>query len=270
MAKRIAKLWTVCAFGATLGGFSPMFQVAGAQDRAARPVITVRDFDFGTVASQISADRGTRRQLSKMGIKDQQAFVAALGVGAADLLVEKLLALGEFRIVERKEFASILEERAMSQPREPTTLDGPAVSSSAPSLLRARYIVTGSVTRLGFEDKQLGGAAGNLASHVFLYGLGAKKQKTEVRLTARVIDAETGEIIASYTGEGASSKGWGLSIGGLGSWGFGGGRASVTNIRETSIGEATERAASNVAELIARGRPQMVAASCDRLTSSCD
>lgn len=245
-----------CAFAAVLLALSAVS--AGAQDRAARPVVTVRDFDFGTVASQIASDRGTRKHLSKMGIRDTQAFVAALGVGAADILVEKLVALGEFRVVERKQFASIQQERSMSEIPDSSIVPGPSVQSApSPALLRARYIISGSVTQLGFEDKQLGGAVGNLASSVFLYGLGAKKQKTEVHLTARVIDTETGEIIASYTGEGASSKGWGLSIGGLGSWGFGGASRSTTNIRETSIGEATERAAANLAELIVRNRGQM-------------
>lgn len=253
---------TVCALSATMLGLGSALQHAEAQEPARRPVITVRDFDFGTVASQIAADKRTRKQLSRMGIKDSEAFVEALGVGAADLVVEKLLALGEFRIVERKQFASIQQERAMLQPGDSAaTVDGSGAASSAPFLLRARYIISGSVTRLGFEDKEFGGAVGTFASRAFLLGLNAKKQKTAVHLTARVIDAETGEIVASYTGEGQSSKGWGLSVGGFGSWGLGGGRSGVTNIRETSIGEATERAASNLAELIARARPQMMASS---------
>ena len=40
-------------------------------------------------------------------------------------------------------------------------------------------------------------------------GLGAKKAKSEVNITARIIDATTGEILVSAKGHGESSKGGG-------------------------------------------------------------
>lgn len=231
-----------------------------AQEAPARPIITVGDFEYGTVASQFTTDKNTRKQLSKMGIGDSQALAAALGVGATDMLVEKLLAAGEFRVVERKRLASIRQEQGIASPAEDSgaALRGLTAGEPAARFLRARYIITGSVTRLGFEDKQLGGIAGQLASNVFLYGLNVKKKKTEVHLTARLIDIETGEIIASYTGRGESRKGGGISVGGMGSWGLGGGGGKTDNIRETAIGEATQRAATKLAELIVQSRAQMV------------
>jgi curli biogenesis system outer membrane secretion channel CsgG len=77
-----------------------------------------------------------------------------------------------------------------------------------------------------------------------------KQHKTEVTLTARVVNAATGEIVASMNGEGLSKKGGGLRIGGLGSNGFGGADMSSSNFRGTAIGEATERAVSDLAEKI--------------------
>jgi len=211
-----------------------------------RPTITVTDFEYGTVAAQIAHDRRTRRQLERMGIRDGQAFAAAMGVGAADLIVEKLLETGGFRVLERKQLAAVTQEQQIG--------DGAAAVTEGPArVVRARYIVSGSVTRVGFEERHFGGAAGRIAS-IGLYGLGAKRNTTEVFLTARVIDTETGEIIASFTGEGLSTKGWGLTLFGIGGWGLGGATAGSSNIRESAIGEATERAAQQIADQILQTR----------------
>jgi curli biogenesis system outer membrane secretion channel CsgG len=80
--------------------------------------------------------------------------------------------------------------------------------------------------------------------------LSFKQHKTEVTLTARVINAATGEIVASMSGEGLSKKGGGLRIAGIGAHGFGGVDVNSSNFRASAIGEATERAVSNLAERI--------------------
>jgi curli biogenesis system outer membrane secretion channel CsgG len=140
-----------------------------------------------------------------------------LGVGIADMLVEKLLGTGQFRLLERT-------------PAEP----GKA----------AQFIVTGSVTKFGFEEHNYGGLAASMATMGLL---NYKQHKTEVTLTARVINAATGEIVASVSGEGVSKKGGGLRVAGIGSNGFGGGDVNTSNFRATAIGEATERAVSDLA-----------------------
>lgn len=215
---------------------------------AARPSLTVGAFEYGTVAAQIASDRNTRRRLEKMGIRDGANFAEALGIGAADLIIEELMKSGAFRVLERRQIDAIRQEQSI-QPDSIT-------SASPTRVARARYIVSGSVTRLGFEEKHLGGLAGRAASP-FLYGLGGKKNSTFVNLTARVIDSETGEIIASFTGEGKSSKGWGLTLFGMGGWGLGGGKVGTDNARESAIGEATAEAAASIAERIGQLRAGM-------------
>ncbi len=219
-----------------------------AQVPANRPTITVTDFDFGTVASQIAGDKDTRKRLEKMGVRDHQGFAAQLGVGASDLIVERLIETGAFRVLERKQLAAIDQEHKISTDSQ--AIASPTSTSTAAPLIRARYIVTGSVTRLGFETKHLGGLVGRVAGPAFLYGLGAKKQLTEVHLTARVVDTQTGEIVASFTGEGLSDKGWGITVFGMGGWGMGGGKAGSSGVQETAIGEATSIAARNIVERI--------------------
>ncbi len=218
---------------------------------ASRPSITVGAFEYGTVAAQIASDRATRRRLEKMGIRDGANFAEALGIGAADLIIEELMKTGAFRVLERRQLDAIRQEQSI-QPDSIT-------SASPTRVARARYIISGSVTRLGFEEKHLGGLAGRAASTVFLYGLGGKKSSTYVNLTARVIDAETGEIVASFTGEGISTKGWGVTMFGMGGWGLGGAKMGTDNVRESAIGEATAEAAARIAARIAELRGTLVA-----------
>ncbi len=230
----------------------PAVPPAVAPVAATRPSITIGAFEYGTVAAQIASDRGTRRRLEKMGIRDGANFAEALGIGAADLIIEELMKTGAFRVLERRQLDAIRQEQSI-QPDSIT-------SASPTRVARARYIITGSVTRLGFEDKHLGGLAGRLASVTVpvLYGLGGKKSSTFVNLTARVIDSETGEIVASFTGEGSSSKGWGITLFGMGGWGLGGGKMGSDNVRETAIGEATAEAAAGIAARIGQLRPSLV------------
>lgn len=217
----------------------------------ARPSITIGAFEYGTVAAQIASDKGTRKRLEKMGIRDGANLAEALGVGAADLIIEELMKGGAFRVLERRQLDAIRQEQSI-QPDSIT-------SASPTRVARARYIISGSVTRLGFEEKHLGGLAGRLASTAFLYGVGGKKSSTFVNLTARVIDAETGEIVASFTGEGKSSRGWGITMFGMGGWGLGGGKMGTDNVRETAIGEATAEAAAAIAERIGQLRGSLAA-----------
>ncbi|CAN5682359.1 hypothetical protein BH23GEM1_BH23GEM1_10160 [soil metagenome] len=222
-----------------------------ALSTSSRPSITVGAFEYGTVAAQIAGDRATRKRLEKMGVRDAGHVAEALGVGAADLIIEELIKTGAFRVLERRQLDAIRQEQSI-QPDSIT-------SASPTRVARARYIITGSVTRLGFEEKHLGGMAGRAASSVWLGGLGAKKNNTFVNLTARVIDTETGEIVASFTGEGTSSKGWGLTVFGMGGWGLGGAKMGSENVRESAIGEATAEAAAGIAERIGQLRGTLVA-----------
>ena len=190
---------------------------AGAQEK---PALVVMAFESGTVSAQIQDKRGFAALLGSMhGANREQYDPSQLGVGIADMLIEKLLETGQFRLLERK-------------------------AGDTPG---AQYIVTGSVTKFGFEEQNVGGAFATVATMGLL---SYKKHKTEVALTARVINAATGEIVASMTADGASAKGGGLRVAGIGGSGAGGADVSSSNFRSTAIGQATGRAVSNLAQKI--------------------
>jgi curli biogenesis system outer membrane secretion channel CsgG len=185
------------------------------------PTLMVMGFESGTVSAQVRDKRGFMSIVGSMGRGAREDYdPSQLGVGIADMLIEKLLATGQFRLIERK----------------------PTVAGSG-----AQFIVTGSVTRFGFEERNVGGLVATVAT---MGMVGYKQHRTEVALTARVINAATGEIVASMSADGASGKGGGLRVFGLGSNGAGGGDISSSNFHATAIGQATGRAVANLAKKI--------------------
>jgi curli biogenesis system outer membrane secretion channel CsgG len=161
----------------------------------------------------------------------------AIGVGVADLLVARLLEVPGLRVVERRRLDLLMSEQRLT----------PGADTAA-NILRARYIITGSVTRFGTEERRgLGGLGGGFG----LGALGFKRPKTQVALTARIVDAVTGEVIASMTGAGTSTKGGSILIGGIGGGVGGGVTLGSGEFRASALGEATERAIDALAKAIA-------------------
>jgi curli biogenesis system outer membrane secretion channel CsgG len=187
---------------------------------ADKPTLMVMGFESGTVSAQVKDKRGFMAMITGRHGDNEKYDPSQLGIGIADMLIEKLLATGQFRLLERK---------------------------AQDSASAAHFIVTGSVTRFGFEERNVGGFAANFATMGLL---SVKQHKTDVVLTARIINAATGEIVASMTSEGISGKGGGVRVLGIGNNGAGGGDLSTSNFRSTAIGQATERAVAHLAEKI--------------------
>jgi curli biogenesis system outer membrane secretion channel CsgG len=202
---------------------------AAAQDKSKRVAVAVMDFDYGTVGYHW------------WGQYD-------IGKGMADQVVDALVEDGSFRVIERKKLDTVLAEQdfAQSDRADPSA----AKVSKLGKVLGVRYIIAGSITKFGGEEKSYGG--GGLIGGK-LGGLGLKKAKTEVSLTARMIDTTTGEIVASTKGEGLSKKGGGLKVG-AGSWGGGGAFSmSSSDYKASAIGEAQEMATKDlVMKLVAK------------------
>src|SRR3989454_2600735 len=203
---------------------------AHAQDKSKRPTVAIMDFDFGTVAYHWWGDYN-------------------IGKGMADQVVDALLEEGSFRVIERKKLDTVLAEQDFSN----SDRADPSAAKLAKlgKVLGVRYIIAGSITKFGGEEKNYGG--GGLIKGK-LGGLGLKKAKTEVNLTARMIDATTGEILVSAKGEGVSTKGGGLKAG-AGAFGFGGAGFSMSSsdYKASAIGEAQEAATKDlVAKFISK------------------
>jgi len=203
---------------------------APAAAQTGRPAVALLDFDYASLNSW-------------WGNQD-------IGKGIADLVVDGLVEDGSYRVIERKRLDAILAEQNFSN----SDRADPSAAKTAQigKALGVRYLIVGSITKFGMEQKGTSISGGGWGYGGFGVGdVGTKKGKATVAVTARMIDTTTGEIMASAKGEGTSSRS-GLMLGGAvphagGSIAFG-----SSEYRETVLGEATEAAVKQViAKLIA-------------------
>ena len=201
---------------------------ANAQAAAPRrPRIAVMDFDYATVHTYSAAIFGSDVDIGK---------------GIADLLVTDLVKDGSYSIIERKALDKIMTEQnfSNSQRADPTS------AAKIGKLLGVDAILVGSITEFGNETKKtgLGGMGGNWGGFG-LGGLSHSNSKANVGIDARLVNVDTGEILAVAEGAGQSSRSSTSMTGGGGNWhGFGAGNADFgsSDFQNTIIGEATKAA----------------------------
>ena len=128
----------------------------------------------------------------------------------------------------------------------------PATAAKIGHILGVDAVITGDITQFGRDDvnKNYGGSAVGAWTHGALGGVGKHSSKAVVAITVRMIDASTGEILASVIGKGESSRS-GTSLLGAGYSGGSGAAAGIdmtsSNFAQTIIGEATTAAVAQLA-----------------------
>ena len=207
MKRRSALVALATAFTLSLSG--PVF----AQAKNTRPQIAVLDFEYGTV--------------------DNWWGQYDIGKGIADQLVDAMVNDGSFRVIERKKLNAILGEQdfAASGRADPSA----QTMAKIGKVLGVKYILVGSITKFSTESR--GGGV-----RVKGIGLGGKKTKSEVRITGRIIDMSTGEIMVSGKGVGESSKGGGFNFS-KGGTGVG---TDSDEWRQSGIGDAQEASTTDL------------------------
>jgi curli biogenesis system outer membrane secretion channel CsgG len=208
---------------------------AFAQGKASRPTVAILDLDYGTIQRWWESNWD-------------------VGKGVADLIVDELVNDGSFRVIERKRLDALLAEQNFSN-SDRADPDAKIVSQMG-KMLGVKYLMVGSLTKFGTENKNVGIGGGGFGIGGFGGAkIGTSKGKANVAITMRIIDTTTGEILASAKGEGVSSRSGLLLGGGGGGWGGGGGgeiNMGSSDFRETILGEATEKAVKDVvAKLVA-------------------
>ena len=198
--------------------------VAGqAQDKKR---VAVLDFNYATVMNSVQAVFGTNQDIGK---------------GITDLLIDKLVNDGTYRVIDRQAMAKILAEQNFSN----SNRADPNSAAQIGKLLGVQVIIIGDITQFGSDDRKIGAGGGVGTIGGFgLGGIGLKKSKATVAITARMIDVNTGEILASSTGTGTSERsGALLGGGGAGSGGGAGGGLDMgsSNFGQTIIGEAVHK-----------------------------
>jgi curli biogenesis system outer membrane secretion channel CsgG len=206
---------------------------AAQQTPSSQPkkLVAVLDFDYGTVQSYVSSIYGSNQDVGK---------------GITDMLVEKLLKDGNYRIIERKALDKILAEQNFSN----SDRADPATAQKLARILGVDAIIMGSITKFGRDDKSktIGGAGFGPRA----FGIGGVKRneaKAVCAISARLVDTTTGEILAAVTGEGESKRSGTSLIGGgagTGGGGIGGFDTHASNFGQTLLGEAVTDAVNSV------------------------
>jgi curli biogenesis system outer membrane secretion channel CsgG len=228
----------LCAVSATaLGQAAP-----AAPGR--KKLVSVLDFDYATVHGGVSAIFGQDVDIGK---------------GIADLLVTDLVKDGTYRVIERKDLDKVLAEQNFSN----SDRANPTSAAKLGKLLGVDAIIVGSITEFGNETKNtgVGGVGGGFGG----FGLGKfkhKNSKANVALTARLVDVDTGEILAVAEGKGQSSRSSTSMLGGGGNWhGFGAGGVNFgsSDFQNTIIGEAVKAATDQLSTEVIADSPKLVA-----------
>jgi len=199
--------------------------------------VAILDFQYGTVMTSVQAIFGTNLDI---------------GRGISDLLIDRLLKQGTYRLIERRDIGKIMAEQNFSN----SDRADPSSAAKIGKLLGVDTVVIGDITQFGRDDKSTGVAAGALSRwDKFGAGkIGLKSSKAVVGITARLIDVNTGEILASESGKGQSKRSGTALAGDGGNWGLGGGGGidmGSSNFSATIIGEAVSDAVTELAGKLA-------------------
>jgi curli biogenesis system outer membrane secretion channel CsgG len=204
--------------------------------------IAIMDFDYATVHAGVSEIFGQDIDIGK---------------GVADLLVTNLVKDGSYSIIERKALDKILAEQNFSN----SDRANPASAAKIGKLLGVDAILVGSITQFGNETKNLGVGGGGGNWHGIGAGsFGHKNSKAIVGLSARIVDIDTGEILAVAEGKGESHRSSTSMLGGGGNWhGFGGGGVNFgsSDFQATIIGEAVKLATDQLTVDVVVGKDKL-------------
>ena len=194
--------------------------------------VAVMNFDYATVSTYVAQIFGTNQDIGK---------------GIADMMVDRLVNDGKYSVIERKALDKLMAEQNFSN----SDRADPSSAARIGKLLGVDAIVIGSITEFGRDDKKTNlGGFGAAAGRFGVGGIGKSEAKAVVQITARMVNVETGKILASIQGRGESKRS-GTSLLGAGGGGgaAGGGNYSVgsSNFGATIIGEATNDAVTQCA-----------------------
>lgn len=206
---------------------------AGANAQQPKKRVAVMNFDYATVTTYVQQIFGSNQDIGK---------------GIADMLVDKLVNDGQYSVIERKELDKILAEQNFSN----SDRADPNSAAKIARVLGVQAIVIGSITQFGRDDKSTGvggGAVGGVTSRFGIGGVKHSEASAVVQITARMIDTNTAEILASCTAKGSSERKSNSLLGAGGSGaGAGGGGLDMksSNFGATIIGEATTKAVNDL------------------------
>lgn len=157
-----------------------------------------------------------------------------VGSGLSDMLTTTLLDKNRFRLLER----SLLNKAIAEQDLGASSRVDPTKAAKIGKIIGADYLVMGKITQFGWTTRDSGGLGGVIGGAA---GFSASKTKATVAFDIRIVDAETAEILGSYSGKGEDSRSK-VSVAALNSHGFGAMTIGSSDFMTTILGVATRKA----------------------------
>jgi curli biogenesis system outer membrane secretion channel CsgG len=194
--------------------------------------VAVLDFGYATVQSSVQSMFGSNQDIGK---------------GISDLLIDRLINDGTYRVIERNQLNKILAEQNLSNSDRADA----STAAKVGRLLGVDAIIVGDITQFGRDDHNTN--VGSALSRFDRYGIGkmgVRNAKAVVAITARLVDVNTGEILASVKGKGESKRSGTNLLGEGGNWNTGAGGSldmGSSNFSQTILGEAVSSAVTQIA-----------------------
>jgi len=205
--------------------------------------VAVLNFEYGTVRDTVRSIFG--------GDQD-------IGKGISDLIVEKLVQDGSYSVIERNALDKVLAEQNFSNSDRADDTTAARIGR----VLGVDAIIVGSITQFGRDDKSTGVAGGALSRATGRFGLGGVKTsaaKAVVAISARMVNTDTAEILATAKGRGESVRSGVSLVGAGGGTVMGGGDVDMRshNFSQTIIGEAVDAAVTDLSRQLSTGASRL-------------
>ena len=188
-----------------------MLASAGAQEAPRKLRVAVLELDYAAVQSETSALYGPSIDV---------------GSGIGDLLTTDLTKDGTFAVIGQEALRRSMDEEGFSDADRSDLVSAVKLGK----LLRADAIIVGTVTQFDI------GSQNNDS------GAGSPDSKSHVRIEARIVDVETGQIQGVAEGAGDSSGPSTILLGGWHGWARGDVNFASSDFQRTVMGKAVKAA----------------------------
>ncbi|HZO93635.1 MAG TPA: CsgG/HfaB family protein [Candidatus Baltobacteraceae bacterium] len=187
----------------------------------------------GTVGAPLAAGAAPPKvavlNFSTVGLTSNWYGQFEPGVALSDLVTDQMVNSGKFDMLDRKNLDATLNEHHLQASGE---VD-PATAINAGRLVGARYLISGNILQLdhtGSSGAAVGSAIGGIAGG--LIG-GVRSDRVTLKVAVRVVDAQTGRIVQSFSDEKTESA---TSFGGGGYSGWTAGSYGNQQFLSSSMG----------------------------------
>ena len=212
-------LWLALAYG--------LAQAPGTAQAPRKLRVALLDFDYTAVWSETSALFGPSIDV---------------GRGVGDLLTNDLVKDGTFSVIGQEALAKSMDEEDFSD----SDRNDPESAVKLGRLLHADAIIVGSITQFDTGNQNNDSAADQPDS------------KTGVRIEARVINVETGQIQGVAEGAGESSGSSAILSGGWHGWAADNINFASKDFQQTVIGKALKAAVDQLGSNLVADAPKVL------------